>query len=403
MQRAHTPHKLGPRLIQRGRYWTTDLRPWGGSQYTPLRDPKASGWPSRGDRTEHQDVAERWKWHYVDLLAGDARSAQLGRRRRARPLGTLVERFAAERALTRAYNTRLSDATALETHLVGTLGADRDVETITRAEIQALFSRLAGEGYAASTLQTYCIAVGHFFTWLGRADDDNPARSVALPTIAETDVRAFTDDELETLRAAADDFDAGRVRVQGGRHTPFPMRRAVELGLATGGRQAELFALEWSAFREASRTARFVAQLAHDSSGLAPLKGKRARTALVLPSWWEHHERRSRGRILGQEDVAGARLLHTAYRWINYLYDHAGLNAQGQAWHVLRHTYARLFIEMGGRLEELQKSLGHSSILTTEQAYGHLSEDAAATLARQRIYANVPPVTPAAPALRRVK
>jgi integrase len=39
-----------------------------------------------------------------------------------------------------------------------------------------------------------------------------------------------------------------------------------------------------------------------------------------------------------------------------------------------------------GELEELQKSLGHTSILTTERAYGHLGDDAAATLARQRIY-----------------
>jgi hypothetical protein len=37
-------------------------------------------------------------------------------------------------------------------------------------------------------------------------------------------------------------------------------------------------------------------------------------------------------------------------------------------------------------LEELQKSLGHASIQTTEDYYGHFSDDAAATLARLRIY-----------------
>ena len=51
-----------------------------------------------------------------------------------------------------------------------------------------------------------------------------------------------------------------------------------------------------------------------------------------------------------------------------------------------RQTYARRFIELGGRFEELQKSLGHKSITTTEQTYGHFHEDIAASLARGRIY-----------------
>ena len=304
----------------------------------------------------------------------------------------MIERFGAERALTKAFCTRRGDVTALETHLVGECGEDADVEAIDRSVIQALFTRLASEGYAPGTLQTYLITIGSFFGWLGRADADNPARGVQLPSIDQHDVRTFTVEELEDLRDAADDFDAGKVLVQGGRRAPLRMRMAIELGLGMGGRQAELFALDWSAFRESSRTVRIVAQLARDGSGLSPLKGKRARTALVLPSWWSHHDRRARGRVLGLAEEPGPRVLHAAYRWINYVYDHAGLNADGQAWHVLRHTYARLFIELGGRLEELQKSLGHTSILTTEQAYGHLSEDAAATLARQRIYGAMAPL-----------
>ncbi|HKO16250.1 MAG TPA: tyrosine-type recombinase/integrase, partial [Gemmatimonadaceae bacterium] len=378
----------------------------------PLRNPAAPGWPARGERTEHQDVAERWKWKYIDVLGDDARRAQIGLRPRAQPLGATVARFLAERELTAAFCTRRGDSTVLETHLIGAWGAAHDAEGIDRAALQTLFSALAAAGYAPGTLQKYLVTVGAFFTWLGRVDADNPARGVVLPAIATTDVRTFTLDELEDLRAAADDFDAGRVVLQGSRRTPFPMRRAVELGLGMGGRQAELFALEWPAFREASCTVRLTVQLARDGRALAPLKGKRARTTLVLPSWWAHHERRGRGRILGLEQLDGPRVLHLAYRWINYLYDHAGLNAQGQAWHVLRHTYARIFVEAGGRLEELQKSLGHTSILTTEQAYGHLSEDAAATLARQRIYGTSAPQTPNAPAaaglaragqLRRVK
>lgn len=49
-------------------------------------------------------------------------------------------------------------------------------------------------------------------------------------------------------------------------------------------------------------------------------------------------------------------------------------------------TYARRFVEAGGRLEELQHSLGHSSIRTTETCYGHFTDDTAASMARLRIY-----------------
>ena len=68
------------------------------------------------------------------------------------------------------------------------------------------------------------------------------------------------------------------------------------------------------------------------------------------------------------------------------MYDLAEVNAEGQAWHALRHTYARRFVEAGGRLEELQHSLGHSSIRTTETCYGHFTDDTAASMARLRIY-----------------
>jgi integrase len=67
--------------------------------------------------------------------------------------------------------------------------------------------------------------------------------------------------------------------------------------------------------------------------------------------------------------------------------DLAGLNEDGVGYHSFRHTYARIFIESGGRFEELQKSLRHSSIVTTETLYGHFHEDVAAKLAGDRIYA----------------
>lgn len=68
-------------MFRRGRYWHADLRPWSGGR-VPLRDPKAKGWPLKGERTEDEDVARRWAWAYVDRdAAGSLRDA--ARRRRA--------------------------------------------------------------------------------------------------------------------------------------------------------------------------------------------------------------------------------------------------------------------------------------------------------------------------------
>jgi integrase len=69
----------------------------------------------------------------------------------------------------------------------------------------------------------------------------------------------------------------------------------------------------------------------------------------------------------------------------------ANLKAPGIAWHSPRHWHSKTFLEMGGRLEGLQKSLGHASIKITEDTYGDLTDDRAATLARHGIYQDTGP------------
>jgi len=73
-------------------------------------------------------------------------------------------------------------------------------------------------------------------------------------------------------------------------------------------------------------------------------------------------------------------------RWCEQIIQEAGLKRDRQNAHTFRHTYARLALEMGARLEELQRFLGHASIRTTEASYGWLTEQSATTLARARIY-----------------
>ena len=59
----------------------------------------------------------------------------------------------------------------------------------------------------------------------------------------------------------------------------------------------------------------------------------------------------------------------------------AGCKPLVRGWHALRHTFASQFIMAGGNLLTLQQLLGHASITTTVDTYGHLTvEDARATL-----------------------
>jgi integrase len=254
------------------------------------------------------------------------------------------------------------------------------VSEITHEALQSKVDRMSREGYVSGTVHTNIQAMGAFFDWAGRVYQirDNPTRGLALPALAPADADAWADEDLPRLRKAADELDRLLGRRPG-------YRIALELGLGTGLRQHELFALRWDQIDEASRTCRVTHQLSKGSSvKLVPLKGKQARTTLILPEWWQHH-RPQPGPVL--RGIKGPYLpTGTQQQLIHRIYDRAGLTYEGRAWHMLRHTYSRLFIERGGRFEELQKSLGHKSITTTEMTYGHFHEDRAAAAARERIY-----------------
>jgi site-specific recombinase XerD len=67
------------------------------------------------------------------------------------------------------------------------------------------------------------------------------------------------------------------------------------------------------------------------------------------------------------------------------LLDAAKLNRKGVGYHTGRHTYARMCLEAGMSLEQLRMFLGHSSVRTTEDSYGHMREAPTLTLARRAL------------------
>lgn len=308
-----------------------------------MRDPRHPAWPNLGERTELREVAERWKWSYLDWVNAEHRERTLGQRA-DRSLDDAIEEYLAHRE-------RLVEPATLR----NTRGALRQLQadfrgSVYRVDPQRTIDRLLKQS-AVSTVATHSAFLSGFFSWLGLPYE------VKLPKVQKTPARSWTDTEIVSIRDAAREVG---------------ILTAVDVGLFMGLRQGEIFGLEWSDIDPSTRTVRVMRQYPD-----RPLKGKRARTALILPGW-EHDP--GQGRVVAQRSSSAQRRAFTSVLRI------AGLTHPGVRWHSLRHTYARLFLEAKPDLRLLQSSLGHASVRQTEETYDHLLPDRAAQMARRAIY-----------------
>lgn len=347
-----------------------------------LRDPRHPDWPLAGAQTDDGDTAREWAWAYVTLL----RETGTDDRPATHKLGKAIDAYIKDRKRKRAKNTVINDKTALN-WLAEWAGRDMPTDRLLVRHdkrrvagylyLQDLVNERVEQGYASSTLNTYVAAWAGFFEWLGSKVN---AYDISVPEDPDEDVRPWSDAEAKDLRDAADAVD--RLETPG-----WPSARlVVEFFLASGCRAQEGFAAERQRIRPDECTIRLVAQLERWTNVLVPLKGKKARTALLLPSFWPYHQKGT-GFVLGVDGEAFGK--DDQRKLLDAVLKQAGLKEYGVGYHRFRHTYARWFIEAGGRLEELQKSLGHISITTTEKYYGWLSEETAAVMAKGRIYGHL--------------
>ena len=370
--RPHRPHQLGPRVYRdpNSRFWKADLRPWNKGRVT-MRDPRAKGWPEHGERTEIEEVAHKWKWDYLALIHDEGRTAGLGLRRPYPTLDEGTEGYLMHRLNTVERMTWCADQTAVN-HLRDRFALSRRMDRIEPDDMQTFVNDMLGSTYKPSTLGTYIASWRRLFRHYG---DYDPCAHLDLPNPGKTDVATFDVHGVQRILAASTEVD----RLQGAPSA----RLAVEVGLYMGLRQGEIFALRWEDIDSDTKTVRIQWQQPKDRLTPKPTKGKYARTALVLPGWWPDKQRGFGLMVARDGKPCGSR---TQSHLITRVLDTAGLNEIGRGWHILRHTYSRMFLESGGSLEQLQKSLGHASIQTTESVYAHLREDTAARLARERIY-----------------
>lgn len=376
-QRSHTPHRLGPRVWKRGRYQYCDLRPWGGPK-TVMRNPKAEGWPAQGDKTEDEDIARKWAWEYVAYYRDGIRRNLLGLGPRPKKLKDATQEFLDHRAVIVEPNTWSSDRTAVA-HLIEWFTESAKTTDITSDGLQKLVNERLRAGYAVGSMRTFLTSVGPFMKFVGL---DGIVGQIVLPKRAKADVHAWTDSELKRIRKAADYVS----KHYNERDWPNP-RKVLEFFLASGCRQQEGFAAEEPRVDKRENTVRLTHQLDRNTNELRMLKGKEARTVLLLPEYFDDgwYDPKNKGFVLGKPN--GKPLgYRSQVNLLTRILDAAQLKTPRVAYHSLRHTYARLFLERGASLEMLQEMLGHKSIKTTEEDYKHFTSDVASRLARQRIY-----------------
>jgi integrase len=323
-----------------------DLR-WIGHGRPTLKDPSHPAWPEGGRRTEDEREAVRWAAVYVERFTGSVP---------VRRLGAMVESYKTHRARLVEPRTFAGDSTALA-HLLDHYPATYPVANV---ELQGLANALLDEGYRVSTVRQYATSLKGLWRWL-----ELPFPDVRTPKPAKPDVRYWTDGQVATLRAKAPKVDP-------------QLLIALDCTLYMGLRVGEVFGLRWTDIT--GDTVRVQRQIPQGRTTPKPLKGKKARTALVLPGWTHSGVD---GYVVHRDGAPIGRRVQ--WRWMRELLDAAGLNRKGAGYHTGRHTYARMCLEAGMSLEQLRMFLGHSSVRTTEDTYGHMREAPTLTLARRAL------------------
>lgn len=154
------------------------------------------------------------------------------------------------------------------------------------------------------------------------------------------------------------------------------------VAILTGLRQGEILALRWSDLDE-FRALLFVVRAFHPEVGFTEPKSRTSRravqlTPVLLDALLEQRQKANAGADdLIFPNKAGNPINHQ--NLTNRIF-HPALERAGVKrirFHDLRHTYAALMISMGANIKFLQRQMGHASITTTLDRYGHLLDEVA--------------------------
>jgi len=246
----------------------------------------------------------------------------------------------------------------LDSHIEPFFGA-RQLAEVTLASVQEFIKALLGKGLSAKTIGNVIVILKEMFKHAVQWDylDANPAQYVERPRGEDKEMDVLTPEEVRRLLDAQEE----------------PLRTLLLTAVLTGMRQGELFGLQRDDIEFSRHQIHIRRSLWHGTLGTP--KSRRSRRAIDMPPTLEQAlqqlltTRRSEFVFCSER---GTPLDADNFR--HRVFPEALRRAQLRRirFHDLRHTYTSLLIAHGAHPKYIQAQLGHASIQTTLDRYGHL-------------------------------
>jgi integrase len=297
----------------------------------------------------------------TDLARGDWTDPRLGKV----TVADWARQVEASR-LNRRRSTMARDDSYLRSFVLPTFGHLRLTE-IRPVAVQQWVAHLNSAGYAPATIHKAYQLLARIFTAAieSRLIARSPCHGVKLPKIETTEKRFLSPADIQHL---AD--------------TIHPRFHALVLTAAySGARFGELAGLGLQHYEPLKRTIRIERNLTEVAGHLAygETKTRAARRTVSIPAWLVEVLAEHLATNPGDDDLiftapAGGPLRRTSFRtryWKPAVQASVG---QPCRFHDLRHTHVALLIEQGAHPQLIASRLGHTSVRTVLDVYGHLFE-----------------------------
>lgn len=268
--------------------------------------------------------------------------------------------------LNRRRSTVARDDSYLRSLVLPTFEEFRLIE-VQPIAVQHWVAELHADGYAPATIRKAYEILGRIFTAAveSRLIPRSPCQGVKLPRIEQTEKRFLSPAEIQNL---AD--------------TIHPRFRALVLTAAySGARFGELAALGLQHYEPRKRTIRIERTLSEVRGILAfgEPKTRAARRTVSIPVWLVDVLTENIATYPGDDGLiftapAGGPLRRTSFR--TRYWRHAVRSSAGEPcrFHDMRHTHVALLIAQGAHPQVIASRLGHTSVRTVLDVYGHLFE-----------------------------
>jgi integrase len=299
------------------------------------------------------------------------------------PFGKWAKHVQASR-INLAPSTRARDD-AYFRNLILPFFAGEPLAKVNPLHVQGWVSDLLAKNYAPGTIRKAYQLLSAVFDAAVTSDliARSPCRGVKLPKDIREEMRFLAPEEIEELAEAID-----------------PRYRALVLtGGYTGLRSGEMLGLKVNRLDMLRRQVRVVETLTEVKGqiGIGPPKSKASRRTVTMPAFLVDELAQHLAAYRDPEgwvfsSPQGGPVRRTNFRrrfWIPAIRASVG---EPMRFHDLRHSHAALLVAQGVHPKVLQDRLGHASITTTLDTYGHLMtglDEAAAELLQSSRLADV--------------